>query len=266
VDDSRSYLESLPPSGEGPWQEAYGQGSFLAGKAADPQSGACSGPDSASANDLPFRITVDGEPVVGDTLKPEPDRQRCVDVALAKNEIQVRYDPLQVKPALNTWSYPDGSVRGTPIEFGAYSNYLAWITKAEIRIFSGKRSEGKPIAVVPAHWDGMTIWNPPDDAPAEMVFLLRVYDRKGRFDETGAKPLRLLDKSRPHRDLEHPERERLVGWGQDSRLMAGELRDKFGKLTELEKAGRTKEAAKVRDQLNTMADQEIGRASCRERV
>lgn len=222
VDDSRSYLESLPPSGEGPWQEAYGQGSLLAGKAGDPQSAACSGAAPASANDLPFRITVDGEPVVGDTLKPEPDRQRCVDVALAKNEIQLQYDPLQVKPALNTWSYPDGAVRGKPIEFGAYSNYLAWITKAEIRIFAGKRSEGKPIAVLPARWDGMTIWNPPDDAPAEMVFLLRVYDRKGRFDETGTKPLRLLDKSRPHRDrdLEHPERERLVGWGQDSRHMA----------------------------------------------
>jgi hypothetical protein len=102
VDDSRSYLESLPPSGEGPWQEAYGQGSFLAGKAGDPRSAACSGAAPASANDLPFRITVDGEPVVGDTLKPEPDRQRCVDVALAKNEIQVRYDPLQAKPALNT--------------------------------------------------------------------------------------------------------------------------------------------------------------------
>ena len=47
-----------------------------------------------------------------------------------------------------------------------------------------------------------------------------VYDRKGRFDETAPKPLRLLDAARPHGDLESPEREALTGWGQDSRALA----------------------------------------------
>ena len=180
----------------------------------------CGSRGPADLNDLPFRITVDGQPVTGDRLMPEADRQRCVDVALEKNEIQVRFDPLQVKPALNTWSYPDGVVRGSSMEFGAYANYLAWIKQGEVRVFAGKRPVGKPLAVLPVRWDGMTSWTPPLDAPEEMVFLLRVYDTQGRFDETAPKPLRLLDKARPHTDLESAQRERLVGWGQDSRTLA----------------------------------------------
>jgi outer membrane protein OmpA-like peptidoglycan-associated protein len=185
-----------------------------------PPRGPCGAAGPSDSNNLPFRITVDGQPVGKDTLMPEADRQRCVDVALDKNDIQVRFDPLQAKPALNTWSYPDGVVRGTAVEFGAYANYQAWIMNAEIRVFKGKRPSGKPLVVIPAKWDSMASWTAPLDAPEEMVFLLRVYDRSGRFDETAPKPLRLLDKSRPHNDLEKAERERLIGWGQDSRALA----------------------------------------------
>ncbi|SJZ60598.1 Flagellar motor protein [Trichlorobacter thiogenes] len=185
-----------------------------------PPRGPCGAAGPSDINNLPFRITVDGQPVGKDNLMPEADRQRCVDVALDKNDIQVRFDPLEAKPALNTWSYPDGVVRGTAVEFGAYANYQAWIKNAEIRVFSGKRPSGKPLAVIPAKWDTMVSWTAPLNAPEEMVFLLRVYDRSGRFDETAPKPLRLLDKSRPHNDLEKAERERLIGWGQDSRALA----------------------------------------------
>ena len=60
-----------------------------------------SGPVSSAA---PFRITVDGEPL--DTAGTnEADRQRCVDVGLARSDIQVRYDPLHVEPALNAMSF-----------------------------------------------------------------------------------------------------------------------------------------------------------------
>jgi outer membrane protein OmpA-like peptidoglycan-associated protein len=180
----------------------------------------CGDPGPADRNDLPFRITVDGQPVADDTLMPEADRQRCVDVNLAKSDIQVRYDPLQTKPALNTWSSPDGPLRGNPVEFGVYSNYVAWIASAEIRVFKGPRPEGRPLVVVPATWDQAVMWTPPADAPEELCFLLRVYDKKGRFDETAVKPLRLMDKSRPHHDIEDAKRERLTGWGQDSRAVA----------------------------------------------
>ena len=105
---------------------------------------------------------MDGQPVVDDSLMPEADRQRCVDVALAKADIQIRYDPLQTKPALNVWTAPDGAVRGVPVEFGAYSNYVTWLKRAEIRIFSGKASsKERPLAIVQARWDGPVNWTPP---------------------------------------------------------------------------------------------------------
>jgi hypothetical protein len=220
LDNSRTYLEYLQPNLEGDWKSQYLSGSLAVLNLREKQQTACSAPGKPESNNLPFRITVDGEPVQTDSLKPEVDRQRCVDVALSKNEIQIRFDPLQVKPALNTWAYPDGVVRGGTVEFGAYANYLAWIKKAEIRIFDGPRAIGKPLAVIPARWDGMASWTPPMDAPEQLSFVLRVYDSQGRFDETATKPLRLLDKARPHKDDENQRRERLIGWGQDSRTLA----------------------------------------------
>ncbi len=214
VDDSRSYQEALPPSGEDSRRPGCATGSFVQKMA--PAGSAT----PASVNDLPFRITVDGQPVTEDGLKPEADRQRDVDVALAKAEIKIRFDPSQVKPSLNTWSSPDGIVRGTPVEFGVYTNYSAWISRAEIRVFAGKVPQGKPLTILPARWDAHASWTAPKDAPEEMVFLLRVYDSAGHFDETAPKPLRLLDKARPHGDLQSPQRERLTGWGQDSRALA----------------------------------------------
>ncbi|RQW88898.1 MAG: OmpA family protein [Geobacter sp.] len=188
--------------------------------ASTPERQACGTAGPADRNDLPFRVTVDGQPVSGDTLMPEADRQRCVDVSLAKSDIQVRFDPLQTKPALNVWSFPDGPLRGKPVEFGVYSNYLSWIMFAEVRVFSGSRPSGKPLASVPVSWDQPVIWTVPVDAPEEMCFLVRVYDKQGRFDETAVKPLRMMDKSRPHSDSESAARERMTGWGQDSRALA----------------------------------------------
>ena len=222
VDDSRSYLEFLPPSGEAPWQAGYGQGSFLAGKAGDPKSPP---PVPRPPRQVPMHCPSELPWTANRWWETPSSRSRTASAAWMwpwrKTRSRCATTRLQAKPALNTWSYPDGAVRGKPVEFGAYSNYLAWITKAEIRIFAGNRSEGKPIAVLPARWDGMTIWIPPDDAPTEMVFLLRVYDREGSIrrnrhqtaSPSGQEPART-------KICRNPNRERLVGWGQDSRRMA----------------------------------------------
>ncbi len=186
-----------------------------------PVSIGCGDIGPADRNNLPFRITVDGQTLATDTLMPEADRQRCVDVALDRTDIELRYDPLQTKPALNVWILTDGVVRGEPVSFGAYSNYGAWLQGAEVRLFRQSDTiQGLPLAVVPIQLDRPMPWIAPADAPAEMQFVLRVYDKQGRFDETAAKPLRLLDKHRPAADLDKPEREALTGWGQDSRTLA----------------------------------------------
>lgn len=84
----------------------------------------------AATNDLPFRVTVDGEAMLpeGEATR-EADRQRCTDVALEKADIEVRYDGLAIAPALNAWAVPNGVVRGEKVEFRAWSNYLPWIKK-----------------------------------------------------------------------------------------------------------------------------------------
>ncbi|MHB8764077.1 MAG: OmpA family protein [Deferrisomatales bacterium] len=217
LDDSRAYPAAPPPNGE----RSPAPGAAAAAPSASASAGStCGGGASTQGSPLPFRITVDGEPLAADGLAPEADRQRCVDVALAQADVQVRFDPLAAQPALNAWSHPDGVARGEAVEFGAYANYLSWIQAAEIRVYAGDRPSGRPLAVVPARWDTPVSWAPPADAPGELCFVLRAYDRQGRFDETAVKPLRLLDRRRPHGDLEDPARERLVGWGQDSRRLA----------------------------------------------
>lgn len=170
---------------------------------------------------LPFRISIDGEPLAEKDAPNSADVTRCVDVALAHADIQMKYDPLNVAPALNVWSWPATVTRGGKVEFHAYTNYAAWIHRAEIRIFAKEsNTQGAPLAVLPYDWRQPAVWMPPAEAPAEMVVLLRVYDELERFDETAAKPLNLTDLPRPPADTDKEERERLAGWGEDSRRLA----------------------------------------------
>ena len=164
----------------------------------------------------PFSISVDGQPLSTDTAQVEADRQRCVDVALEKADIQIKYDPMNVSPALNAW-LAGTPLLGKPLEFGTYTNYAWWIKKAEIRVFlKGQQTQETPFAVIPVAAGSFVSWRPPQNAPAELGYLLRVYDDKGRFDETALKPVRILERSAPLADQEKASRERLTGYGETS--------------------------------------------------
>lgn len=171
--------------------------------------------------DVPFNITVDGAPLDLRKGLTEADRQRCADVALERADIRIHYDPLAVAPALNVWTTPNGALRGTPVPFYTYSNYAFWIKKAEVRIFEkGTTSQQKPFAVVPVKINEAAFWKVPVGAPEKFYFLLRVYDEKERFDETAAKELTLLASRKPQKDEESAEREKLIGYGENSRVLA----------------------------------------------
>lgn len=167
----------------------------------------------------PFRVTVDGKPIDAAPTS-EADAQRCVDVALANADIQIRYDPMQVTPALNAWVSPENVARGETVHFRTWTNYKAWIARGEIRVFRADQSlDETPYAVVPVVRPDDIAWQPPVDAPESMRFVLRVYDQRGRFDETAAKPLRLLARVRGFADADSAERERLAGYGENSRIV-----------------------------------------------
>ncbi|WP_244642871.1 TonB-dependent receptor [Phyllobacterium sp. 628] len=170
------------------------------------------------AGNIPFSISVDGEPVV-ESKKPEkpgaapakpaqvsaektPDRQRKADVGLSAVDIQVKFDGLDTKPVLNVSTTPvRRSYRvGEPVRFLATSNYPAFITRSEIRIFEGKDQVTEtPAAVIPVAVNGEAGWVMPQTKNDETRFkyVLRVYDDKGRYDETMARPLARTDRELP---------------------------------------------------------------------
>ena len=190
---------------------------YLHGQAPNTEDGAAPGNPVA-----PFRISIDGVPVdgavTGASFESLPDAQRRSDVALEKADVQIKFDPLQVKPALNTWAWPNAAVRGQPVEFLGYGNYANWIAKAEIRLFERDDTHAQaPLAVLPFDLRGGALtWAVPGNAPDTLRFVLRVYDARGRFDETAVKALTIVDRAKPAADVQDPARERLVGWGENS--------------------------------------------------
>jgi flagellar motor protein MotB len=177
-----------------------------------------------------MRITVDGKPL-DDPGKSMPDVQRCTDVALEKARIQFKYDNLDLKPRLNVTAWP-GSIRyqddpatdaiDDQVRFKAYSNFAAFISNAEVRIFDKDKSvRDEPLAVVPVDKDGNAQWRadlPSYSAPGrDLKYVLRVYDKDGHFNETAAQALWIIDRVAPEVAEKDAEHELLAGYGE-SRL------------------------------------------------
>lgn len=169
---------------------------------------------AADAGALPFVISVDGEvvdasgPSVREAApKRQADRQRRADVDLDSVDIQIKFDGFEATPLLNVSTAPVRRAYrdGEAVEFLATSNYPGFIERAEIRIHAirdGKQVEA-PLAVVPVAINDRAVWVMPDGAGTDTFsYVLRVYDARGRFDETA--PLTLVRSSR------------LAGPGQDA--------------------------------------------------
>jgi len=174
-----------------------------------------------------MRITVDGKPI-DDPGKCSSDVQRCTDVALDNAQIQFKYDSLKLEPRLNVTAWPrtiryqdiaDTAFVENLVYFRLYSNYRSFIERAEIRIFEYEQSvRDTPIAVIAMDAGGMAQWQPEFEsfsAPVhKLQYLVRVYDKKGLFDETSSQPLWVAD----HIDSSIAEanlsEELLVGYGE----------------------------------------------------
>jgi flagellar motor protein MotB len=122
---------------------------------------------------LPFRISIDGEPVDLTDQPVEADRQRCTDVALERSDIQVRFDPLAIVPAMNVWATPNGLVRGESVDFRAWSNYVPWIVKAELRLFRpGQKPQETPLSILPIDWKSPVKWSAPTTGDDDKIHYL----------------------------------------------------------------------------------------------
>lgn len=164
---------------------------------------------------LPFRISVDGEPLL-ETDKPNSaDVSRCTDIALDHSDIQVRYDALEETPWLNLSAFPNAAIRHKPVRFTSYSNYQHWITHGEVRLFTeGNSTQSKPLVIIPLDKHGQADWTPDTAAGANVRYVLRVYAADGKFDETGPQVLVVAEKP----DIlqrESVPREELIGYGEN---------------------------------------------------
>ncbi|MGK6354348.1 hypothetical protein ACMGDH_03870 [Sphingomonas sp. DT-207] len=127
-----------------------------------------------------FRVSVDGQA----ETPTSADAQRATDVALGSDAIDVKVTALDGKPALSVVPAVPAVAPGQPLAFHLFTNYAAFIRKAELRIFGPEDSiEGTPLAIVNVTLGESAMWTPGDDQRQHRV-VLRVYDAGGRYDET----------------------------------------------------------------------------------
>jgi flagellar motor protein MotB len=149
-----------------------------------------------------MHITVDGVPI-DDPGRSSADVQRCTDVALDKADIKFQFDNLKAQRRLSVavapsvvvfQQTPDVGLIAAPVRFQMYTNYGAFIARAEVRIFEAGRSrQSTPLAVVAIDPNGSAEWQPGarqlSAAGQELQYLVRAYGKDGKFDDT--KPLSL---------------------------------------------------------------------------
>ena len=180
-----------------------------------------------------MRITVDGKPI-DDPKKSFADIDRCTDVALDKTNIRFKFDNLELKPRLNVTAWPtairynddpDTEYPENLMQFRLYTNYAALIDTAEIRVFKSAQSErDEPLVVLHVDKDGRAEWAPRfgsdpalDDYQApnlELKYVVRVYDKNGRFDETQAQPIWIVDSLPDDIGTRNVDEELLTGYGE----------------------------------------------------
>jgi flagellar motor protein MotB len=149
-----------------------------------------------------MRITVNGDPV-DDPGRSSADLQRCTDVALEDADVQFAFNNLSVERRLSVDAYPlspavasDGGALVDPVTFRMHANYLAFIERAEVRIFeSGDSARTEPLLVLPVAEDGTAFWREAESVslkPRTLGFVLRTYGEDGAFDETRLQALELI--------------------------------------------------------------------------
>lgn len=132
-----------------------------------------------------FAISIDGVPVSGD--KRLADKMRRTDVALAAADIRVQFDGLGAKQRLDLITTGASRVfrKGDRVTFASQTNYPRWLTRGEVRIIDfGDRGGPRTVAVLPITPNGQVQYILPEGN--DLVAVHRVYDSKGRYDETYA--------------------------------------------------------------------------------
>lgn len=132
-----------------------------------------------------FSISFGDEVIAGGT-PPYREGLAPADAALQRLDMQVQFETLRHERMLNvlTEDMRESYAAGEEVRFRASMNYPAFVDRAEVLILDRTRPGRRVIAVVPVAPNGTSGWLMPSDGPGDLAYLLRVYDARGRFDET----------------------------------------------------------------------------------
>ena len=142
-----------------------------------------------------FAISIDAEEPGADPVFLEGNRTtfnelRRVDRVLDEANVEVRFDGLTVTPrlAVSTSDLRRTYVAGDTVTFQASANYPAYISRGEVRIVDAE-NPSRVVAILPVEPNGQVGWVLPETGTANMAYTLRVYDARGRYDETRHLPI-----------------------------------------------------------------------------
>lgn len=111
-----------------------------------------------------------------------------VDRALARGDLRVQVDGLEVRPRLDVRVVPGAS--GAKTQVHSHLNYPAFVTRGELRVLDlAARGGAQTLAIVPIAPNGSASFVVPLGRDVAVVH--RVYDAQGRFDETRPRRLAL---------------------------------------------------------------------------
>ncbi len=134
-----------------------------------------------------FVIAVDGKPVAGeDALVRNWRRNKKLSFGrITPKNFSLKFDGLNVDPRLHVKLL---SIDGNTASFKSELNYPSWIERGEIRLIAtDEHGISKVVSVVPIDANGTVQVQLPQVETLEFVH--RVYDAKGRFDETRRQPV-----------------------------------------------------------------------------
>ena len=164
-------------------------------------------PEPVAANPAPLYAYADpaAEEAAAGFDKRNPfstqiDAEAASKLALSPDDIHMSFDGLSGVPILNAGlADGKGSVApGEEVLFETYWNYNHWVDRAEIRIYDEDDTLiTAPVATVPVDLSGQATWTVPASLTEQNYsYVLRVYDAKGRFDETGRKSMFVTHKAK----------------------------------------------------------------------
>lgn len=154
---------------------------------------------SVNANEV---IKSDEKAIVPASL----NKERVYSINFANDgSIWSTEDPNLVNPvyqvaSLSYVGFENGAVT-TPLEFYVRSNYAAFIDRAEIVIYRAIDQDlTEPLVVIPVKpssftkvvWDGKLPNNNKYSVGDELFYMVKIYDKDGRFDETSRRSIQLI--------------------------------------------------------------------------